>query len=174
MSELNTGIYGAKRQSWKSSNPRDVLKRLIEASPHSDDIDLLYECWESLKQREDYLFTVFEYWFANNYRSLMLPKISDAEQEIRTQKTKCQFEHIKNSIKTKIGKKITDEINIALLEMILPHGKQLRDTTGKDCAILGPKVGAWLTVVASKVRPNQKIGDALSEDQIKEIYHNVS
>ena len=50
--------------------------------------------------------------------------------------------------------------------MIMPNGKPLRECTGKDCA----KAGGWLSKLAKKVKPNQKVGDVLSEAQVKRLF----
>ena len=81
MSGLNTNnssTTGAFRQSWKRANPRSVLMRVLAANPDWDKIQAQAETWilmtKGVKGSLSYLQAVFEYWFDNNYDSLVNPR----------------------------------------------------------------------------------------------------
>jgi hypothetical protein len=48
--------------------------------------------------------------------------------------------------------------------------KALRDCTGRECAKLGGKVGAWLGRIAAKVKPGDVVGDVLDEAEVRKMY----
>lgn len=75
MTMIDTGTYGAKVQSWRAKNPRDLLMKLLNENPGVDKAQALALLWENLqtKRGKEYLFTIVEYWNSNNYDSLVKP-----------------------------------------------------------------------------------------------------
>jgi hypothetical protein len=71
-------MTGAFRQSWKRANPRSVLMRVLAENPDWDKAQVQAEVWITMTKgvRGDlgYLRSVFEYWFDNNYDSLVNPR----------------------------------------------------------------------------------------------------
>lgn len=166
MTELAIGTYGAKVQSWRRANPRDLLKRVIEENQGHDRTALLKAFREEVmaEDGEDYLDSIIEYWFANNYHSLTVqPKPPTSASPTATKRRT-------EAVKSKITERIHKEAQMILLDMMLPNGKALRDCTGKECLRLSGKIGAWLKAVAAQVKPNQKVGAALSEKDVREMY----
>ncbi len=51
------------------------------------------------------------------------------------------------------------------LTMVMPNGKELRDCTGRDCS----RMGGWFTRIAEHVKPSQKVGNALTEEQVQKL-----
>lgn len=158
MTQLDTGTYGAKVQSWRRANPRDLLKRLIDESPKAGKESLFKTFRDQLRgtDGEEFLDSVIEYWFANNYHSLTERTAPDRAAKRATV----------DEIKGKVKARIQQEAKIILLDMVLPNGKPLRDCTGKECA----KAGGWLTKVAGKVKPNELVGAVLSEAQVRKLH----
>lgn len=167
------GLYGAKVQSWHKANPRDLLKRLLDehrADAISFDQTLkkkvLAAFRDAVREDEDYLDPIIEYWFSNNYHSLI-----EAPREVTTPAQRSQMrQSVVETVKKAVERRIVEEAKIALLDMVLPNGKSLRDCTGKECAALGPKIGGWLTRVAGEIGPRQKVGSALTEDRLQALY----
>lgn len=160
MTSLDTGTYGAKVQSWKRANPRDLLKRLIEEQPRADKETLFKAFRDQVRgdDGEDFLDSIIEYWFANNYHSLTerpSPAPSKAAKRARV-------EEIKATIKARAAKMI-------LLDMVLPNGKPLRDCTGRECA----KAGGWFTKIAGQVKSGDIVGKVMSETQVRKLYSNL-
>jgi hypothetical protein len=153
---LDKGSNGAKRQTWKNGNPRELLKRMIESSPRASQQTIQDKFEAAVEGDPDYLAPIIEYWFANNYRSLVhnRPEVVKVTREVRT----AQVEAVKQTIIARAP--------IVLLDLAMPNGKSLRDCTGKDCA----KAGGWLAKLAEKVKPSQKVGDALSEKDVRALF----
>jgi hypothetical protein len=161
---LDTGTYGAKVQSWKSANPRDLLRQIMEENRGADKPALLARTRERLLANDaiDHLEAVIEYWFANNYHSLV-ERPTPVRREVRKIKAAKAVETIKAKVKTRI----LEEAQAMLLDIVtLPNGKSLRDSTGKDCA----KAGGWLTKIAEKIGAKQRVGAALTEEEVRSIF----
>ena len=56
-----------KGKSWRRSNPRDVLKRLIAENPKAGKRKLLALFLEHVRSSDGSLDSLAEYWFAANY-----------------------------------------------------------------------------------------------------------
>lgn len=159
---VDTGTYGAKRQSWKQANPRDLLKRIVDEMGSAPEADVRAHVFDAVLDGHvpgDHLTAIIDYWFDNTYRALTFtPK---APEKIKAQKAaqKRQFEEIKEVVKARATR-------MALLEMTMPNRKPLAECTGKDCA----KAGGWLAKIAAKIKPNEKVGAVLSETQVRKIF----
>ena len=53
-----------------------------------------------------------------------------------------------------------------LLDMILPTGRSLRESSGEDCE----RAGGWLSQVAKKIQPGQIVGDVMTEEQVRRLW----
>lgn len=152
-----TGIYGAKRQTWKRASPRDLLKRMMDN--HSDDTEgRLHQRFSmAVQDNPDMLESIIEYWFANNYRSLSYKPAKD--ERARAEMIQRAERLIRSRAET-----------LVLSDMVLPNGKKLREATGLECSKFAPKVGNLLSKIAKKVKPSQIVGDVLSEEQLRRMY----
>lgn len=155
MTLLDTGIYGAKVQSWRRANPRDLLKRLIDENPKFGKDNLFKTFRDQLRGEdgEEFLDSVIEYWFANNYHSLIerpTPHIRAARKAAARADTEKVKEHIQKR----------------LLNMVLPNGETLGNSTFGYCA----KLGGGLSRIGAKGKPNQIVGKHLSETEVRKLY----
>jgi len=158
MTALNTGTYGSKIQSWKKTNPREILMRVVGQNPTAHEAGIAELFWDLVKEDEDCLKVIaIDYWLPNNYRSLVRPAARLSPQA-RTAQVK--------KIKAAINQRVHDEARILLLDMIMPNGKPLRECTGKEIK----RFDGWLAKVAAKVKPNEKVGAVLSEEQVRKLY----
>lgn len=163
MTHVDTGITGAKRQSWKHDNPREVLINIIDQNPSAAKEELLEIFTRSAleKGRRTLLETIIEYWFANNLNSLL-----NSDSGLRKQFSNPQVSKIKEQIRERI--KIA--AGVVLMDMILPNKKRLRDCSGAECAA----VGGWLSVVATHMSPSEIVGKKLSEQDVRAILAEIS
>lgn len=145
MSMIHTGLLGSKVVSWRRSNPRDLLKRIIETNPGATRAQLVSAVRDVASVDE--MDSIIEFWVVNTRRAL-LKRPEPSKEEIR-----ARVEQIKNTISAR------------LLDMILPNGKPLRDCTGSECA----QVGGWLTKIANRVKPNDVVGTVLTETQVRKL-----
>lgn len=156
MTALDTGTYGAKRQSWRRSNPRDLLVSIIDANPSAPEATILKSFEDAVSSDLDMLAVVVEYWFANNYRSLVRKPPANKSAQKRAE-----------SAVTKLIK--ARAVQMVLLDMTMPNGKPLKDCTGNDCA----RAGGWLAKIAQKIKPTERVGQVLSEKQVRSLYQNT-
>jgi hypothetical protein len=61
--------------------------------------------------------------------------------------------------------KAEERANRLLLDLVMPNEKRLRDCTCAECK----QMRGWLTKLARKGRPDQLIGDVVSEAEVREI-----
>jgi hypothetical protein len=163
MTHVDTGITGAKRQSWKHDNPREVLISIIDQHPSAAKEELLEIFTQSVleKGRRTLLETIIEYWFANNLHSLL-----NSDSGLRKQFSAPQVSKIKEQIRERI--KIA--VGVVLMDMILPNKKRLRDCSGAECSA----VGGWLSVVATRMSPSEIVGKKFSEEDVRAMLKEIS
>jgi type I site-specific restriction endonuclease len=161
MVHMDLGTTGAKRQSWRKDNPRELLKRLVEENPQADNEELFHKFRVALAKGSDELNeSVERYYFDNNIRSLM-------EKPLVTKQKREQMEREREKIAERIEKKIEEKIDEAatrkLLDAIMPNEKPLRDCTGSECK----QMGGWLSGIGEKLGADQVVADKFSEEQIQ-------
>lgn len=170
MTQLDTGERGAKRQSWHRANPRDLLKRLIEAKPDASEAQLQKLFLQTLRDEEDeYFDTIVDYWFGNNYRSLIHPPRGPSGPRPRAPRP-AVVQETKDLVKASVKDHVARKASLLLMDIVLPTGKKLRNSTGAELAELAERIGGWFILIAERVKPGQKVGDVLSEKQVRELY----
>lgn len=163
---IQIGTKGAKVQSWKSANPREMLVRMMDESPGTSRETLLEEFRGEVRKRgnDSYLDVIIDYWFANNFYSLTADR-PERKAEARAQKAD-QVE----TIKTKLKAKIVEEARVILLDLMMPNGRRLAECTGAECGRMSKRVGTWLSNIAGAVRPSEVVGDVLDEAAVRRFY----
>lgn len=151
MTHVDTGIYGAKRQSFEENNPRDLLVRVMAENRGASEATLLKRFTEAVRDDADYIGPIIGYWFANNYRSARR-----ASPQERAASAKVQ---------TRLVETIKRAVLSISLDFVMPNGKPLRDCTGGECA----RAGGWFAKIAKRVKPNQVVGNVLSDSDLKKI-----
>ena len=161
MTELhyhNLGVQGAKVQSWSKFNARQLLARIRTENPEADSEERFHlfkaEC-------APYFDEILRYWYTNNDRALDAPRRARPVIEAIAEKEerKAKLEKGLATIKARA-------VEMVLLDITLSTGKRLGDSTGKECA----KEGGWLTRISKMVKPDQKVGDALTEAQVRAVF----
>lgn len=163
MTHVDTGITGAKRQSWRHDNPRDVLKNIIEKNQQASKEKLLEIFTQTMFKKDNHALieTIIEYWFANNLNSLLHSDDSLKGQFIKP--------HVKK-IKEQIRERIKIAAGVILMDMVMPNKKKLRDCSGAECAA----VGGWLSVVAIRMSPSAIVGKTFSEQDMRGMLAEIS
>jgi hypothetical protein len=190
--QIDTGTNGAKRQSWRRANPRDVLKRLIDRADLSEnkaEEKIANECWDILHRDQMQMRTVFEYWFANNYRSLIksgaagggsiktapqpssppdatAPTSAAQQPSEATAGTSSIAAKIREKIEEKIEEQVGARVKIVLLDMMMPTGKLLRYTTREELVDLD----GWAQRLVERLQPGQTVEAAFTEDDLRGLY----
>lgn len=155
--ELDLGRNGAKVQSWRENNPRAILRQMLDASPGASDEELLQKLGEKLSDKE--WDVVLEYWFSNNVRSIRHEGVG--KREVAVARTELAFKNAS----AQLEEKIQEKAKIKLMEMLLPSGTMLKDSTGNDCE----KAGGWFKKIAAKVGADEIVGQKLSENQLRAL-----
>jgi hypothetical protein len=109
------------------------------------------------KGNEAFLSELSGFWFDLHYPKLCrpaaepTPRPSAAEREAEAER---KAETIVRGVRK-------DE----LLNMMI-GSKRLRDLTREECS----EIGGWLNQIAGKLKPGQKVGEALTEKQVAALY----
>jgi hypothetical protein len=163
MLEVDTGKYGAKRQSLQEANPRDILYKLIVTSPDNDEDKIMEECWHKVRRNTPLVRTIFEYWFVNNFRQLTK---TDETPEAKA----ARLDLVKKTAalgKKQIDKIIESRATIKLLSMIMPTGKTLAASSREELLAMG----GWTQRVAAQMQPGQTVAAAgLTEKALRQLY----
>jgi hypothetical protein len=140
----------------------------MEEFPDLEREDLFERFKEAIRGDDEMMDCLAEYWFANNHRSLTRFRPSEAgvSKVVRAavaQERRSTVEVLKEHIRARATE-------MALLDMMLPNGKMLRDCTAKECTDLSPKVGAWLAKIGKQIAPQAIVGKELSEESIRKLW----
>lgn len=163
MTSLDTGTYGAKVQSWRRANPRDLLKQIMDETSDPKDKKTILSVFRDRVRGDDgwdYLDSIIEYWFSNNYHSLM-------DENLRTKRA-APNKLLKSAKIAEFKKKVAVRIRqeaLFLLDTMLPNGKTLRDSTFGECA----KIGGVLSKIANSGKPTQVVGKVLTDVQLRKL-----
>jgi hypothetical protein len=166
---VDTGTYGAKRQSFHDASPRGLLEKVVRQHPNADQDELEEAHWELMvKQIKagnlEFVKAMHAYWFAPNLRSLI--RFSEQQRNLKRNQAKASAIATAKAASTKAKSVFESITRIVILDLVLPNGKKLRDCTGKDCA----KAGGLYAKIAGRVKPNQIVGQVLTEDQIRKMW----
>lgn len=159
---MDTGITGAKRQSWAHDNPRDLLRQLVEQNPTWSREHVFKEFKAKIIKNRSFIDVVLEYWFANNFHSLV--------RDPGGRPTHGQQGAAASGAKAKIQARIKQEAQVLLLDLMMPIGKKLGDCTGLECKALSTKMGGWLLRISNQIKPDETVSSALSENQVRDLY----
>lgn len=170
------GKIGAKRQTVRSANPRALLADLMERNPSASERTIFEECWEVFKSHEDFeepgdssLFkTIFEYWFTNNYRSIILG--APETRSLRRSEAAQKIGTLTTDYTDRIGQAIEHKAKVTLLRLLMPNGKKLSDCTGSDCAFMATEVGQFLRALAAALAPQETVGSKFTEASLQDLY----
>ena len=159
MSALNEGVYGAKVQSWRESNPRDMLWRIMKELPTKKEAFKQFMSEIKDPDNEDYLDVALEYWFTLNYRSLSNESVPAVEKVVHKQQKQREVEEVKEEVQAVIRKQA-----MILLDFVMPNDKALRDCTGTEVAKFGGKF-----VEIGQKAGKRKVGAVLTDDDLRKL-----
>jgi hypothetical protein len=150
--DIEKGVTGAKVQSWEKHNARELLARIVKDNPGADD-EALFHAFS--QECAPFFMEIARYWFANNLRALKARPTPIARSVDRV----AAQEHFVATAQARATEMV-------LLDYVLPNGNMLRDSTFSECA----EVGGWLTKLAKKGQPNDKVGAVLSEKEVRAVW----
>ena len=140
-----------------------ILKDVILADPNVSQAEAKETTWALFKKRDTFYRLLFDNWFNANWDRYD-SEVKD-NQVVVKRKTRGST---KKSPRFKvIAKRVLKEsAAIVLMNLPMPNGKNLRDCTGSECA----KFGGWFASIAKVLKPNEKVGSHLSEQDLKNLY----
>jgi hypothetical protein len=168
MTDINLGITGAKRATWRREDTRPLLQTLVENNPRLDDEELFELLWQEVINDEKQLRSIVRYWYDLALLALRrsAPRASGRRQSARAAATPSPEQRARtDKVKEQLKERVTQEA-ILLLKLPMPNGKELGRCTGADCRTFG----GWFTALADKVSARQIVGNALSEKQVRRIW----
>ncbi len=162
---LNPGIYGSTRETWRTMPLRYLLQQVLDEHPtwSRDDQTKIYieRAVENPQLVEEALRRCFD----NDYSALSRPKPGpkpEAKPGPKPDEPSAEFIAIRDHFyKTMLS-----------MDFILPNGKPLRDATGSYVASLGAAhqlIGNVFVVIGKRVGANQRVGDVLTDDDLKRV-----
>lgn len=153
---IDKGQTGAKRSSWQKLHFRDLGLKICEEHPDATVESLADIFVEQLDKYPEYLESIAIYIMAN-VRASLLQHAAPRRQERNTETT------VLNSIAKKVAAR-------ALMELELPNGKLLRESTGTECI----KAGGWLKKIGEAVGPTGIVGQKLTEAKLRNLLQGAA
>jgi hypothetical protein len=153
-----SGTYGAKRSTWRNSNPRELLHKIWQANQSATEDQLRELFWQECKDDTDMLRACVEYTLDNALVALHSDPNRSAQRRQANRNSGA-------TAQTALKERIHREAQVILLDLEMPNGKQLRACTGTECRTFG----GWFGKLAVKAGKNQ-IGTVLSEGEVRKIW----
>lgn len=153
MDAINTGVQGAKWQSYQSG-PKQIFRRL-KTDNRGIDIDEMRQLFfEAVAKDEDSLRFISDYW-VTNYWNYDIAEISRKKQAARRAENQATREKYKEQVKNTMRQRIRDLLPETIMSM-----------TFRDLGRLvkqAPKLATLLTLG----KPSQIVGDVVSLAKVK-------
>jgi len=163
---LRTQISSNIPQRASNPTPLAILTKLASANPKLSDKQLRQLFWAEIRDDDDLLEAITSEWFVTARSAARSRVVSPVVRERRKVETK----QLKDKTKAALVAGVRKVARIMLLDMVMPNGKKLAELTGTECAALGPQMNGFLTKVAARVKPNQKVGAVMSEDALWKLF----
>ena len=115
--------------------------------------------WEIVRNEREYLPTIFDYWFTNNYRQFFVEELAADSVVVRDIHRKVKQSNQPTRAEINAAK---NELRPILMDCRLSTGKELRLSTFGECA----SESGWLREVAKQGKPNGIVGKKLTEKDL--------
>ena len=132
MTQIQTGVTGAKRLRWKKHDPSAVLAQLMESHPTAGEGELVDRMIREVENNDPLLRSVVEYFVRNTKRAI--------EDNKRDRVRPSRYRGVDPKAAQKVEEAIHDrlvEVAEELFALSMPNGKDLGDCTGKDLDLMG-------------------------------------
>lgn len=153
MDVLNTGIQGAKWQSYQSG-PKQIFRR-IKTDNRGIDLDEMRQLFfDAVRNDDDALRFISDYW-VTNYWNYDAAEVSRKKLAARKQETKERAEKYKEQVKTTIRQRIRDLLPETIMSMTFRDlGRMVK---------AAPKLAALIPLG----KPSEIVGDKVSLAKVK-------
>jgi hypothetical protein len=154
---VQTGAAAIRRSSPVS--PLEVLARMRETD-QTGSYERLFKKWcDRIEGRPEYLDAVMQYAFRNYWTAL---DKSDNAAKYDVDKRRRDKERLTEEIE----ELATEVSNIVLMNLLLPSGKMLKDSTFAECA----KAGGFFSKIAKMGKPNAIVGKTTDEAALRKLW----
>ena len=149
---IDRGHIGSKRSSWAKLHYRDLALKVCQEHSESSVEDLAQFFLDELRNHPEFLDSIAIYVMANVKASLTPPR-SKPRSDL--------------SLEQEVIKSVAQKAKeMILMELQMPSGKTLGESTGAECL----KTGGWLNAVGKKVGKTGIVGKKLKEAELKKIF----
>jgi hypothetical protein len=157
---LQTGAAVTRRSSEVS--PMAVLARMRQDDPTAGYEYLRGKWSEYVEARQDHLNAVLDYSFHNYWSQL-----DDSERKTKAKEARTSADAQRKERIVAEGKEVASAVsNIVLMNLELPNGKALKDSTFSECA----KAGGFFSKVAKMGKPNASVGKSMDEAALRKVW----
>lgn len=107
-------------------------------------------------ENEDYLHSLINEWLSIKFNGALNIAVPPARETVEQRRTE----------QARLVATIERVIKVNMLDMMLPNGKKLSNSTGRDCT----KAGGLFAQIGMRVKPNEIVGKVLTEKDIHEMW----
>jgi hypothetical protein len=137
----------------------DLLRIVLRDTAGESEKTIKDECRKRCLASNDLVSALFDYWFENSRRDLVIQTYAPNSTAVLGAKTKTK--HKTGPVKNHAVevKEIKERMVSRLLDTTLSSGTTLRAATFKECE----REGRWFSAVGALGKPNQIVGAHLTE-----------
>ena len=166
---VQTGAAANRRSSPVSS--LEVLARMRTSDPTASYKLLLKKWCGYIEARSEYQDAVLKYAFRNYWTQLNKNAKSKKSKAGKGNRSETHprsetSEQRQERVTQEIGQVVTAVGEIILMNLVLPSGKMLKDSTFAECA----KAGGFYSKVAQMGKPNAIVGETTSEAALRSLW----
>lgn len=121
-----------------------AFKRLLLSEGYEDFVEAVVEEWQSIK-------------YSTALRAAEPPSIKEIKQNVEQRKNERKEE-------AALTDKVKQIIGATLLDIVLPNGSRLRESTFKYCS----ELGGFISAIGSLGKPGQIVGDVFTEERLRQ------
>ena len=163
MSDMSLGTSSAKRATWRTTDCRPVVERIIKENPGVGREEWFRLFYSEVRDDDDQVRSIIQYYF-----DLVLMALNRPARASSTA-TRAEVRERTKALKTQIKARVEQEAKIVLMQMLMPNNKILGDCTGAECR----RFGGWLTELSRRVPAKSTVAETLSEAQLYKLWQQT-
>jgi hypothetical protein len=165
MTEIQTGVTGAKRLRWKKDNPSEVLARLMELNPTAGEGELVDKMIREGEDNSGLNRSIYEYFVRNGMRAA-----EEKKRDVRRPRGGRPRPAVEKDVKDAIQDRFA-EVVAELCALSMPNGKDLGDCTGKELDQMGKAVERVRKIVPANMTVKEAVEKKkLSIEQLEALH----
>jgi hypothetical protein len=179
MTNIDLGTTGAKRATWRETNPRSLLNKIVNDNPikNGQDEDQWKRrigdlFWKAIEDDTDYLNAICQYWLDHNMRSLLGPSPEEktALEKEKKEKQAAKLNKAADEIKERVNTEVERRARIVLLDLVTVNGKELRYCNKFECRAFG----GWYTELAKQMPDKKTVGQVFTEEKLHVLWNKYA